>query len=83
MARAGVWFPSHRRRRHQRFQAGQQQFELFGIQTFILGAAEVTFEKQFQLLAEQFVFNGQLGEGLLILLPGRVQRAAQRGHQLA
>ena len=43
-----------------RDQTRQQQFELFGVQTFILGAAEVTFEKQVQLLAQQFVFNGQL-----------------------
>jgi hypothetical protein len=49
----------HWRGRHQRFHASQQQFELLGIQTFILSAAEVTLEEEREFLPEQLVLGLQ------------------------
>jgi hypothetical protein len=62
----------HRSRRAQGFEAGQQEFELFGIEALVLRAAEVTLEEEGELLPEQFVFD----------LHG-LQRALQGGHPLA
>jgi hypothetical protein len=65
------WLLRHGCRSHHPCQTRQQQFQLFGIQTLVLGAAEVTLEEEFQLLPEQFVFDLR-----------RRQRALQGRHQL-